>query len=262
MNVNTAWHTIPVADSNGPPTVGMEGFLALPNVQDGQTFPAVVVLMEIFGVNDHIQSFTKRLAQEGFVALAINYYHRQTPNLNLGYSEAEVSQGRTYKDQTHRQELMADVKAAVDFLNTLPEVDQTLGVNTLGFCFGGHVGFLAAGLPEIKRTVVCYGAGIPSFCPGEPDKTSVQYAGKIQGKMLILLGDLDPLIPESQVKALTEGVGILGERCEISHFPEAGHGFFCEARADFHLPSAQAGWKKLLEFLKQGFESVYSPILT
>jgi carboxymethylenebutenolidase len=256
VTLKTAWQSISVTDSNSG---GMEAFLAIPSKEGvkeaEQTFPAVVVLMEIFGVNDHIQCLTQRLAEEGFVALAINYYHRQTSNLNLGYSDAEVAQGRAYKDQTRRPELMVDVKAAVEFLKTLPEVDQTAPIGTLGFCFGGHVGFVAAALPEIKRTVVCYGAGIPNFCPGEQDKTSAQYAGEIQGEILFLLGDEDPLIPESQVKALKEGVAILGDRCEMIHFPEAGHGFFCEARADYHPRSAQEGWEKLVGFLKQGVGS-------
>ena len=106
------WISLSVPQSATP----MEGYLARPTATQAPNgpYPAVLVFMEIFGVNAHIRSVTERIAAEGYVALAINYYHRTTPNMELNYDEAGVAEGRQHKDKTTRDGLLADTAQRVN----------------------------------------------------------------------------------------------------------------------------------------------------
>lgn len=227
------WITLPV---DAQP---MEAYWVHPETEG--PWPGVIVLMEIFGVNSHIREVTERIAAEGYHALAINYYHRTTPNLELGYTEEDVTVGRSHKDRTTRQGLLADVQAAVDFLNAQPDVSPKGRFGTLGFCFGGHVGYLAAALTDISATASFYGGGIAVFCPGESG-TSLDYTADIHGEILCLFGDQDPLIPISQTVVVEKTLQSAGVAHRILRYPEAGHGFFCNQRQDYNPHAAQEAW--------------------
>ena len=105
----------------------------------GGPYPALVVVMEAFGLNTHIKSITDRFAAEGFVAIAPNLYFRQDNNV-VGYSDLPGAfrlMGSVKDDQ-----VVADMGAAIDHLKTLKEVKPNFG--TTGFCMGGRVAFLTA----------------------------------------------------------------------------------------------------------------------
>ncbi|MGB3138808.1 MAG: dienelactone hydrolase family protein, partial [Nodosilinea sp.] len=125
-------------------------------------FGAVVVIQEVFGVNSHIREVTERLAQAGYVAIAPHIYHRQAPGFEVGYAKDDLELGRTYKQGTQAEELLADVRGAIAHLYGKDNVIAD-GVGCIGFCFGGHVAYLAATLPDVKATASFYGAGIATM---------------------------------------------------------------------------------------------------
>lgn len=141
----------------------IDAYLAEPTGEG--TFPGVVVIQEIFGVNSHIRSVTERIAQEGYVAIAPAIYQRTAPGFEVGYTSEDTALGRQYKDRTKADELLSDIQAAIDFLKTESNVKED-GFGAIGFCFGGHVVYLAATLPDIKATASFYGAGIATMTPG------------------------------------------------------------------------------------------------
>lgn len=144
--------------------LSIDAYLAQP-VEAG-TYPAIVVIQEIFGVNAHIRDVTERVAALGYVAIAPALYQRLAPGFETGYTLEDVKRGRQYKEQTRAEELLSDIQATIQFLNQQPMV-QPGGVGCIGFCFGGHVAYLAATLPEVRATASFYGAGIPTWCPGD-----------------------------------------------------------------------------------------------
>ena len=75
--------------------LAIDAYLAEPDGL-GDDFPAVIVIQEIFGVNEHIQEVTERLAGEGYVAIAPAIYQRQASGFAVGYSDEEVAEGRKY----------------------------------------------------------------------------------------------------------------------------------------------------------------------
>jgi carboxymethylenebutenolidase len=223
--------------------LAIEAYLAIPTGE--KTFPGIVVIQEIFGVNDHIRDVTRRLAQAGYVAIAPAIYQRQAPGFETGYTPEDITIGRVYKNQTTAPELLGDIQATIDYLYTLPSVKPG-GVGCIGFCFGGHVAYLAATLSEIKATASFYGAGITTWTPGEGNPTVMRTAA-IAGTVYAFFGMKDESIPLQQVNEIEAAL----QKYQIPHrvfrYPDADHGFFCDQRASYDPLAAEDAWKQVLE---------------
>ena len=221
----------------------MEAYLAYPE-GEGQ-WPAVIVLMEIFGVNEHIREVTRRIAAEGYVAIAPNYYHRQTGNLELGYTPEDVVQGRKYKEQTTRDGLLLDVRTCIEFLQKHGKVSLKDKMGCIGFCFGGHVAFIAAGLPQIASTASFYGAGIAHGAPASGDEPTLSHVDDIHGEIICLFGNEDVLISQEETERIQDALRKAGVRSEVIHYNNTGHGFFCNLRQDYDPSAAEDAWDRV-----------------
>src|ERR1051325_11791938 len=116
----------------------METFEARP--KEGGAHPAVVVLMEAFGLNGHIKNVTERIAREGYVAIAPDLYHRE-PERVVPYSELQKAVGIMNRLQDSK--VMEDVGAVIAHLKSQSNVKaNALGVT--GFCMGGRFTYLTA----------------------------------------------------------------------------------------------------------------------
>ncbi len=209
-----------------------------------EPLPAVIVVQEIFGVNAHIREVTDRIARLGYVAIAPAIYQRLAPGFEAGYTPENVRVGRQYKEQTKATELLSDLQATIDYLYGLPQVKPT-GIGSIGFCFGGHVTYLGATLPEIKATASFYGAGITTWCPGEPTKTTLDYTPEIQGKLYGFFGMADASIPVAQVDQIETALKTNQVDHQIFRYEGADHGFFCDRRASYNEQAAQAAWQEV-----------------
>ncbi len=212
---------------------------------DAKSRPAIIVIQEIFGVNDHIRSVTERFAQLGYVAIAPAIYQRLAPGFATGYRAEDVQLGRQYKEQTKVGELLSDVQATTAYLNHLPQV-KTGAIGCIGFCFGGLVTYLAATLPEIKAAASFYGAGIPTWCPGS-DRPTIEYTAQIQAKLYAFFGMKDASIPPEHIDQITAALQKYGIDHKIFRYPEADHGFFCDQRASYQAEAAADAWMKVQE---------------
>jgi carboxymethylenebutenolidase len=223
--------------------LAIDAYLAQPTAAG--KFPAIVVLQEIFGVNIHIRAVTERLAQAGYVAIAPALYQRLAPGFETGYTDEAVKQGRIYKDQTQADQLLEDIRAAIAYLKTLPNVNPA-AIGCIGFCFGGHVAYLAATLPEVKATATFYGAGIPTWTPsgGVPtlDRTS-----KIQGTLYGFFGLDDASIPPEHTEQTEAALQQHRVQHQIFRYANAGHGFFCDHRSSYSPDAAADAWRRVQE---------------
>jgi carboxymethylenebutenolidase len=209
--------------------------------------PGVIVIQEIFGVNSHIRDVTERIAREGYVAIAPAIFQRTAPGFEVGYSSDETVVGRKYKDLTTADELLSDLQATINYLKAKPSVKQS-GLGAIGFCFGGHVTYLAATLAEIQAAASFYGAGITTLTPGGGNPTITRTA-EIKGTLYLFFGNQDPLIPNQQ----TEQIEAALQAHTISHQVfryEAGHGFFCDQRPDYNPQAASQAWKQVQQLFR------------
>ena len=221
----------------------------------------VLVLPEVFGVNAWVRSVADRLAEEGYAALAISTFWRTAPQLDVGYDEAGLAAGREHRDQVSADQLLDDVAAAAAWLQQAHAGDglaeRPLGC--VGFCFGGHLAMLAATLPQVAATCDFYGARVASFRPGGGPPT-LDALPEIPGRLFCFRGDADPLIPAEEIKALAAALtaanggvdcGSPQARHRLVMAPGAGHGYLCEARADFQPEGAASGWAAMLALFSE-----------
>ncbi|MEM1309426.1 MAG: dienelactone hydrolase family protein [Cyanobacteria bacterium P01_H01_bin.153] len=202
--------------------------------------PIVVVIQEVFGVNEHIREVTNRLAQAGYIAIAPHIYHRQAPGFEVGYGAADLELGRKYKNGTQAEELLSDIQGAINYGKQHFEAVPA-AAGCIGFCFGGHVAYLAAILPAVQAIASFYGAGIGQFTPGGGAPT-LSRTCEIQGTVLAFFGMQDPLITGAEV----DEIEAVLEQHQVDHriyrYSEATHGFFCDRRDSYHPATAADAW--------------------
>ncbi|MBD2137116.1 dienelactone hydrolase family protein [Anabaena sp. FACHB-1237] len=234
------------------PDCNVEAYLAKPETPG--VYPGIVVLQEIFGVNEHIRDVTERIANLGYVAIAPALFQRQHPGFETGYTADAVEIGRKYawSDCTASQ-LLSDIQAAINYLKTLPDVQQE-GFGCIGFCFGGHVAYLAATLPNIRATASFYGARITDATPGGGLPT-IKGTKDINGTIYTFFGGKDASIPQNQVNEITQEL----TKYHISHrvfcYNEADHGFFCDRRSSYNAQAAADAWEKVQELFASVLKS-------
>lgn len=202
-------------------------------------FPAVIVIMEAFGLNDHIKDVTERTAAEGYVAIAPDLYYRESPNV-VGYDQLQAAISLMQK--LDAEQVIADLRNVITHLKTQNFVNgDRLGIT--GFCMGGTIAFLAAcKFPtEIKAAVPFYGGSIAGDSPTAP----LNYAGDLQAPILCLFGEKDSYIPLSQVQTIEDRLRVLGKSFEVKVYPGADHGFFCDERASYHPEAAMDAWERM-----------------
>jgi carboxymethylenebutenolidase len=213
----------------------------------------VIVLPEVFGVNGWVRSVADRLAAAGYAALALNTMARTAPDLELNYDAAGLELGRQHRDAVTAAGFLDDLAASIAWIRAQPDL-AGLPLGCVGFCFGGHLALLAATMPAIGATCAFYGARVSSFRPGG-GPPSLELVPQIPGRLWCFCGDQDPLIPPEEITAVAAaltaangGVPALSEaaRHRLLVAPGAGHGYMCEARADFSQDGARSGWSKML----------------
>jgi len=239
----------------------MEGYLTQPEAQG--TYPAVIVVQEVWGVNSYIQAVTERLPSQGYVGLAPAVFHRQgymTVGLHEEFSTAIARMGECTDAQ-----IMEDIKASVDYLKSQSFV-RTDRIGIVGFCFGGRVAYLAAcTVPDLKASVVYYGGGIPSSLQecvayyggkarlplGGPGPSPLEQTAKITAPVLGLFGAEDQNPTPADVARIETELKRHSKAHEFHMYPGCGHGFHCDARASYRAEAAGDAWAKTLAWFNQ-----------
>ena len=239
--------------------VPLRGWWARP--RDGAPRAGLLVLPEVFGLNPWVCGVTDRLAALGYGALAVPLFARTAPELSLGYGPEDLQEGRSHKDRTTAQTLLLDVARAQRWLKARLPSGGSGAMGCLGFCFGGHVALLASGLEGMAASCVCYGAGVAQGRPGG-GPPSLEVLSEAEGRVLLIYGHQDPLVPPGDLEAIAAAVerarAAKGEDRLALRTYAAGHGFLCEARADFQPTEAREAWAAIENFFAETFRATLS----
>ena len=206
--------------------------------------PVVLVVQEIFGVHEYIKDVCRRLARQGYMAIAPELYIRQGNPAT--YTEVgPLIAGLVSK--VPDAQVMNDLDAAVAWAGNNGGDAARLGIT--GFCWGGRITWLyAARNPKVKAGVAWYGR-----LTGEADDLRPSHpldiAGLLHGPVLGLYGGKDSGIPlaavEQMKKALAEG-NAASRASEFVVYPEAPHAFHADYRPSYRADAANDGWNRML----------------
>jgi len=208
---------------------------------DGEARAGIVVVQEAFGVNAHIEDVTRRCAAQGYRAVAPHLFHR-TGDPVLGYSDFDKIM--THFGALSEAAVLGDIDAALGYL--AEEGFPAARVGVVGFCMGGTVAFLTSVRRPVGAGVTFYGGGIAEGRLGMPSQLDM--VADLQAPWLGFYGDEDKGIPVADVEALRERSAAAGVDTEIVRYPDAGHGFHCDMRPDYHEASATDAWRRALDW--------------
>jgi carboxymethylenebutenolidase len=188
----------------------------------------LVVVQEIFGVNNHMRNVCEAFAREGYAVVAPALFDRAERDVELGYTAEDVARGRELRGRVPDDGVVADVQAAAEALGGLP-----LGI--VGYCWGGTVAWWGATRTHaFKAAVGWYGGGIAATRTETPH-CPVQ----------LHFGEKDAGIPLSDVEAIRAAQ----PEVEILVYPGAQHGFGCDERGSYSAPDAALAQSRTLAFL-------------
>jgi carboxymethylenebutenolidase len=236
MSVQT--EDLQITTSNGEK---MGAYLARP--EGDARLPAVLVYMEIFGINDHIRDVTRRVAAEGYVALAPDYFHRSGAGIQLGYDEEGMGEGMKHLGQLKADQMIADAQDSLALLRARKDVDGA-HIGAMGFCIGGHMTYLTACETDIQAAASFYGGGIAAPEGPGGSASTLSRTAKIGGRIECYFGGQDAMIPSDQVAAIRKALGDGGVDHEIVVYDDADHGFNCDQRATYNEAAATDAWKR------------------
>jgi carboxymethylenebutenolidase len=195
-------------------------------------FPGILVIHEWWGLDGWMKEQASRLADEGYVALAVDLYRgrvAKTPD------EAHEIMRGVPEDRAAR-----DLHAAVEYLKSLPNVKKDR-LGSIGWCMGGGYSLdVALTEPTLTADVIHYGHLAT-------DQASLK---KINASVLGIFGGQDRGIPPEDVKKFEESLKALGKKVEVHIYPDAGHGFENPINGPkYRADDAADAWKRTSDFL-------------
>jgi carboxymethylenebutenolidase len=220
------------ADVTYPGAKGeMKGYLVTP--REPGPFPAVIVVHENRGLNAHTRDVARRMALEGFVALAPDYLS------DLGGTPTDEEAARALFQQLTPPDVNANGIATIAFLKTVPK--STGKVGAIGFCWGGStVNNLAVASPDLLAAVPYYG--------GQPKPEDVP---RIRARVMAHYGGLDERI-NAGIPAFEEALKAAGTDHQIFIYEGANHAFNNDtSAARYDKAAADLAWSRTIAFLKE-----------
>ena len=225
---------------NFPATDGtsIQAYLTRPK-KDG-TLPAIVVIHQNRGLDDHTQDVARRLAKEGYVALAPDLLSRLGGTAKLPGDEATEATRKVNEDM-----LTKDLTGAINYLKGQKFV-RAGKIGVTGFCWGGgNVLLIATRDKDIAAAVVYYGRN-----PQNLDDVK-----NITAPIMGHYGEKDQGIT-SQVPKLAEAMQKYGKSFEYKVYAGAGHAFNDDTVPQrYNAEAAKEAWGRTLEFFKKNLQS-------
>lgn len=211
----------------------LTGYLARPATASDSLLPAVVVIHEIYGLNENIKSVADRFAEQGFVALAVDLYSGRNKTLCM-----VQTMGDLLLKKPHQKTGVADLRASLNYLLEQSGVDSNR-VGAIGFCSGGHYALAWASTDQRVKVIAPYYAVNP--------------------RPLESVRQVCPVVASYPTKDITAGQGHKLEAAleqygivhDFKFYPNAQHSFFNDRSKRYSPEAAQDSWERVLSFFDQ-----------
>ncbi|MDC8760751.1 dienelactone hydrolase family protein [Janthinobacterium fluminis] len=230
MSTTSQWLEIDTPDGV------FDAYLALPHGGKG---PGIVLLQEIFGVNEHIRNLADQYAADGYIVLAPDLFWRSATRTELGYDDESWKTAYKLMQLTDVEKALADIGRTAATLRVW--TGEGSRIAALGYCFGGRLAYLAAARGLSDAAVAYYGGGIQ-------DRLDV--AAQLAVPLQLHFGGRDEHIPPAAVASVAECFADQRD-VEIHVYPGAGHGFNCPHRHNYVQRMAAQAHGNTLVFLAE-----------
>ncbi len=211
--------------SNG---ISLQGYLARPT--NTASAPAIILIHEWWGLNDHIKDIARRYAAEGFITVAVDLYD--------GVTTKDSGEATRLMNSLDFPRALERLKATVEYLRNLEGVTS---VGVTGFCLGGVLALLTACQNKIEAVAPFYGM---------PDELSA--IANLGCPLLFIGGEKDQWITVEKMSKLTEALQNNNKQGEVKIYAGADHAFFNDTRPEVYSANEAAdAWKQVLAFFKQ-----------
>ncbi len=215
------------------PADGVDGMGYLAQPDDDQAHPGVIVIQEWWGLDEHIRDVARRVAGEGFVALAPDLYH--------GEFATEPDEARKLVMNMNRDQAMKDLSGAVAHLHAMADV-KPKRFGCIGFCIGGSLTLaLAVASPDVAAVAPFYAGMQPP-----PEQLA-----RIQGEIVAAFGGDDAGIPMDNVQKFEKALADGGRMAQVKVYAGAPHSFFNDTRPSYRADAAQDAWENALALFRR-----------
>ena len=194
----------------GDASGSFKAYLATPPAGKG---PGLVIIQEIFGLNEFVIATADAYAAKGYVTIAPDLFWRQQPGVNLGYSEEDWKKAFGYMQGFDQALGVEDIEATISLLRTRREF--TNGVGAIGFCLGGKLAYLTACRTSADVSVGYYGVGIEG---------ALDEADHIRGELLLHIAEQDEYCPPEAQRRIIEALDRY-TNVELQVYPGVNHAF-------------------------------------
>ncbi len=229
MNASTI--SIPSHDGQS-----FDAYLSLPPKGVG---PGLIIIQEIWGVNEHIRSVADQYALDGYVVLAPDMFWRQQPRVDLQYTEADTKFAYQYMQNLDGPNAVKDLVSTAQTLRARPEVTGKIG--SVGYCMGGRLSYALASTGATDAAVCYYGGGI---------QNNLGIAPSVQVPILFHYAELDDHIPPAAVASVKDAFAGHAQ-AQFHVYPGVGHGFNCWGRPMYNQRSAALARGRTLQWLSE-----------
>lgn len=227
-----------------------QGYLSVPESGSG---PGVVVIQEIFGINEFIRATADALAGHGYVALAPDLFWRIEAGVSLSYSDEDMARAFELYGQFDPEGAVGDIQGAIDALrgglqqnggqqNGQQNGPQQNGpqsgkVGCVGFCLGGLLAWLTAARTDVDCSVSYYGVAIDDF---------LDDAAKVAAPTILHIAQEDGFVPPEAQQKLVE-MAASHNQVEAYVYPGCDHAFATPGRDSFNQEATQLSVQRSLE---------------
>lgn len=204
--------------------------------------PGVIVLQEIFGVNEFIRDVVHQMSDAGFNAIAPLLYWRQRSDVELDCdNEADMKTALSLLGKLNEGLAVEDAMATMDYLRSLPECTGSVGA--MGYCLGGKLAYLMAARSSIDAAVAYYGTGIHA---------DLNEAAGLKAPLLLHIAGKDFLCPpdaQKQIRArMSELKAVLKQETKICVYEGAEHGFTRRGKSMYDPEASKIANARTVEF--------------
>ena len=229
--------------------VTLKGFMAYDDAAKGKR-PAVLVVHEWWGHDQHARNGARKLAQAGFVGFALDMYgdgkQAHHPK-DAGAMSGEI--------RKNLELMQTRFDAARDYLRQQPNVNPAR-IGVIGYCFGGAVALEMARAGEDLSAIVTFHGALNTEHPAQK--------GKVKPSILVLTGADDPFVPKKAVDGFVKEMKSAGAKFKVISYPGAKHSFTNPAATEngqkFNIPLAynaeadKKSWAEAQKFLKRALK--------